>query len=149
MDQLKFRAWDGEKIRYDVTGFEHGEQNEMAGVFLNGDYYAIRETPIMQFAGLLDCEGKGIYEQDILEVTSDNDGQKYITTFNCSLINGLSVTNSKLALDMGLYDYSVYSSNCRVIGNIYEHPNLLNNESSMTKDIVKSVNKIDYGSNKV
>lgn len=83
---------------------------------------------LMQFTGLLDCEGKEVFEGDILEVTSNNDGQKYITTFKVNLINGLYIDNLSLCMDMCLYDYGITSSNCKVIGNLYEHPNLLNNE---------------------
>lgn len=65
--ELKFRAWDGEKMRYDVTGFEHGVANEMAGIFLDGDFYRMSETPVMQFTGLLDEKKVEIWESDVIE----------------------------------------------------------------------------------
>lgn len=80
MRQLKFRAWDGERMRYDVTGFEHGRGNEMAGVFLSGNYYAMadknmvthRDTlyppaHVMHFTGIMDADGNEIYEGDIIQ----------------------------------------------------------------------------------
>lgn len=165
MNQIKFRAWDGKQIRYDVTGFEHGKKNEMAGVFLNGDYYAINETPIMQFTGLLDCEGKEVYEGDVLEykeyhanikwwstveeipsITKRTEQQRQDFRIEKNIIrfdNGsfcLGYTslykycrNNVLdeSLETGRHhhcDYEEKQWDFKVIGNLYEHPNLLNNE---------------------
>lgn len=63
MRELKFRAWDGQSIRYDITGFEHGVKNEMDGVFIDGEYYSMRDesltaaldgrhASVMQYTGL-------------------------------------------------------------------------------------------------
>jgi hypothetical protein len=73
MREIKFRAWDGEKLRYDVTGFEHGMTNDMACVFLDGDYHSMVDTShpdgfaiVEQYTGRKDKNGKEIYEGDIV-----------------------------------------------------------------------------------
>ena len=61
MRQLKFRAWDGKKMHDKVTlddegrGIKHGYQ-----WFSDGN--TLLHSPIMQFTGLLDKNGKEIYE---------------------------------------------------------------------------------------
>ena len=119
MRKLKFRCWDTSqnKLRYDVTGFEHYNDNEMSGIFLNGDYFEIATNPTMQFTGILDKNGKEIYEGDILQIDSVcfvkwNDN---MATYDCRF-NGETKS----------LDY-ILSSRCdiEIIGNIYENPTLL------------------------
>lgn len=140
---IKFRAWDTKLQRWnlsvEIDCFGNIQEYKYNGSAFYQKYYSDYECStdleegnkrfiLVQFTGLYDCEGKEVFEGDILEVTSNNDGQKYITTFKVNLINGLYIDNLSLCMDMCLYDYGITSSNCKVIGNLYEHPNLLNNE---------------------
>lgn len=121
MRALKFRAWDGASMRYDVTGFEHGKENEMAGIFLNGDYHAISETPVMQFTGLLDKNGKEMYEGDIVRFTQH--------LFNISSKQFPEKIKEVMWLDWegkwNLRETNAGESNFEVIGSIYQNPELI------------------------
>ena len=124
---IKFRAWDGRSIRYDVTGFEHGRDNEMVCVFLNGDCYAIGDrssqhpnAEVMQFTGLTDRNGVESYEGDI--VTADDilcvvEWQKAEWTAAwSSVVRGAGRQWRHPQLGFRVHE---------VIGNIYENSELL------------------------
>jgi hypothetical protein len=68
MKNMKFRAFTNGKMRYDVTGFEHGHANEMATVFLDGEPHKIGDgCNVMQFIGLTDMNGQDVYADDKIE----------------------------------------------------------------------------------
>ena len=76
MSRLKFRAFANGKMRYDFTGLEHGDENEMGGVFLNGDYQTIGpDCIVMQFTGLQDKNGTDVYEGDLVSFWDDGPGE--------------------------------------------------------------------------
>lgn len=134
MREFKFRAWDGDAMRYDITGFEHGNENEMAGVFIDGDYWRISDVAgidqdemhpratVMQSTGLKDVDGVEIYESDIVKLSF-----------------GIPPTSARLQIiwkEYGWYLHSpsggcedfmkaCYPSDLTIIGNIYENPELI------------------------
>lgn len=119
--EIKFRAWDGDKMRYNV----------LAG---HGDYVAEHEDDsiwwwheppkaIMQFTGLLDKNGKEIYEGDIVEAKNWNP-MCYTVEF---IEGGFCFTHPKLKgspIDINLM-FSSQGCACAVIGNVHENPELL------------------------
>jgi hypothetical protein len=128
MREIKFRAWDGERIRYDVTGFEHGVKNEMAGIFLDGDYWSLdqesftskvheRHAIAMQYTGLKDCNGLEIYEGDVIDSK-----YKYKVFWHRDSWKIKANHGTMLGLSAFLALREKAKCPVEIIGNIYENP---------------------------
>jgi ribosomal protein L35AE/L33A len=130
MREIKFRAWDLiDKVMYynvqNGISFDDGSVYEFCKFLgtqfqTEGDYH---EWELMQYTGLKDKNGKEIYEGDIVQYV-DDDG---------SVINGqveMFRYQWGLSDDYGFYPFCYQIQTNRadyheVIGNIYEHKNLL------------------------
>lgn len=135
MRKIKFRAWnklankmyshkDLEEILVNLT-----ENNFIAGIFLplNSD------NELMQYTGIKDVNGKEIYEGDIVEfldeeVNYSHCGVEYDEFINIGKVifshdelMGWDITNRNMDLEE-VWHYREY---IKVIGNIYEKPELL------------------------
>lgn len=81
-------------------------------------YKVIGHTiPIMQFTGLLDKNEKEIFEGDIVLM----DGQRGVIEW----IGSAMVHQSKEDKTKFVVGWSFLNSDCEVLGNIYEHPELI------------------------
>jgi uncharacterized phage protein (TIGR01671 family) len=92
------------------------------------EFVELKDIKIQQFTGLKDSHNKEIYEGDIIEtcIADDDKNERFSVVFvdgcfcrhdyNCSFVNPLLIDN----LGIGQAD--------KVIGNIFENPELLNNE---------------------
>ena len=130
--EIKFRAWDKkEKLMGAVErlNFEYGE------VSLNffHDYYkdhiSFDKVELMQYTGLKDCKGVEIYEGDILKYGSCVEVVFYEPTMG-RFMTELKKCNdeSEIGEISSLSPY--YTDNYKVIGNIYQHLELLKDEKS-------------------
>lgn len=100
-----------------------------------------KEATIQQFTGLKDNNGQGIYEGDILQLfpsskdLSENTSSEGI--FEVKWIKpsfrGYSKSNKIVTyIDLDMYDSAIGCSSrfyCKVIGNIFENPELLKENS--------------------
>lgn len=125
MLDLKFRAWDGEMMDYNVTIFN--------GVFIdcnnaNEDVFFSWHDPanqiaIMQYTGFLDKNKKEIYVGDIIAPFNKALGPHKIIFSEGSFCieNSIGVWGTLKRA----FDISHFNTDIEVIGNIYENPELL------------------------
>ena len=137
MKQTKFRAWDNlhkkmaevETLRFDSseTAIEQAFLHYYNTPLNNDNWLPRGCIDLMQFTGLLDKNGKGIYEGDIVDFSEGYDGMegKYIISWKYGGF-WLDYLDGKEP-EWEWNPFSLEGSNFEVIGNIYENPDLLNN----------------------
>lgn len=130
--KIQFRVWDGDEMIYlQPTGiqkfaFENGDvmsfSDEGYKEFYSHECYpSVKcEYPVMQFTGLKDKNGKEIYEGDICKWPS-NHLSKIEWNNKRACFNAVGITQSR-----GVSRGGIVPTHIEVIGNIYQHPELLN-----------------------
>ena len=134
MREIKFRAWDGKQIY---------KQPKIPFDYIN---LGIEESDLvfMQYTGLKDKNGMGIYEGDVVKTKARDEARQVVWNIQrgCYYLQPLGearqdevdVDEFNTASSMiphwftqGFYD--TYEEDCavEVIGNIYENPELLPN----------------------
>lgn len=122
MREIKFRVWDKElKVMRDARYIDF--ENSEVSYWLNHetDYSDIVEpfknVELMQYTGIKDFDGKEIYEGDILTGGSYTSCEIFFLDggFSCDRLNPFC-----------FYQAIVKDEKLKVIGNIYENQELLN-----------------------
>ena len=108
MREIKFRMWnDKTECMYEDTGLTALGLNESVELAVGAGYI------LMQYTGLKDKNGKEIYEGDIIEWF----GLKLPVTVDC--FHGYRFMFGKDQL------YKAVGTDGKIIGNIYENPELI------------------------
>ncbi len=114
MREIKFRAWD-EDIKQMSEPFDlYWLASDGGRLFL------IQNKKVMQFTGLKDKNGNEIYEGDII---SGNDFRGIVVFLSYGWFVHRFDANGEVEEDFPIGDYEI-----KIIGNIYENPELLNTE---------------------
>ena len=126
MREIKFRAWDGQKMLFDCI-IKNGKYVEYSE---NDDFYTFAEFdyPLMQYTGLKDKNGKEIYEGDIIQFKRNNEEfrRKEIQWINhYGQWNFPHLNNNESNYKKDITPKDILDSSWEVIGNIYENPELL------------------------
>lgn len=133
--EIKFRAWayPNKKMYYNiqvggfpdtaVTGTVPSVFNKEKGEWVNLWGSNLHDGIIMQYTGLKDEKGKDIYEGDIVEHCDRFGDEKTIQRFTVSWAsNGRFFYESHEDFE---YDSLLGVTPVKVIGNIFENPDLL------------------------
>ena len=118
----KKEMWSAQSIDWDAREVCNG-----------GDIASLNDGVLLQYTGLKDKNGKEIYENDIIRVNDDRDGDRtYEVIFekgcywgNCIYTPRITTPQKTLLCDL---DFFVHQSQ-EIIGNIYENPELIGDKN--------------------
>jgi uncharacterized phage protein (TIGR01671 family) len=127
--RFKFRVWYCEYMTDDITSltFETTD-GKVAYIFIDGDDVPIDDVKLMQHTGLEDKNRKDIYDGDIVELSKEN--RKLLG--NIGIVKFKSGEFSIESPEFEHHDdirLRKFYTHLEVIGNIYENPELLNEDS--------------------
>ena len=123
--EIKFRAWDLKEQRWLFEYEQMGGFSLVGEIIMLGEWSSLptdklEDVAVMQFTGLKDKNGKEIYEGDVVE---GGEGRKVIVY--SGTLGGFVAKHKASSSHLHVTWFSGYE----VIGNIYENPELLHQES--------------------
>lgn len=132
--EIKFRAYSSHNHKiYSVSDIEWDIDGRIwvtADDGKNGIELIDEEAHLMQYTGLHDKNGREIYENDILKVTSE-DGESYVATVKWFGDEGYPAFDLEGIPAAWCYESNALATifesgveTCEVIGNIFENPEL-------------------------
>lgn len=131
MRELKFRSWDtSNKIML------YSDHSRNLGSFFDGYCSNGNNEILLQYTGINDVNGQDIYEGDILSVNNNDIGflvkfgeYDFSDIYYESKSNGWYLSNiHDSSIEYPLLKENVSIINYNVVGNMYEHPHLLNTQ---------------------
>jgi hypothetical protein len=118
--EIKFRAWDKiNEVMCDVNSIDFDVNQVYLGAPAVG-MISFDDVELLQFTGLKDKNGKEIYENDIVK---SEDNRNYLIEFNGGSF-GVFINKGRTFSPLVINELFL---SCEIIGNIYEHKHLLNN----------------------
>jgi len=142
--EIKFREWD--KINKKMISEPHFESINHEFIYINKFFERTENShfDVMQYTGLKDKNGKEIYEDDIIDTYPGERDYPQPGGYGSAAqviyyIGEIDWSEGDHKIDycgfISTWDYMPITSECEVIGNIYENPELLKKY-----DITKKIN---------
>ena len=121
MREIKFRAWDDvNKVMVYGININGGKPVKPGFQWFNTENGILHSEP-QQYTGLKDCNGKEIYEGDLLQHTNGTIAE---IQYSDDLASFVAVYTQNGNTEMDYLDKEIVSE-CKIVGNIYENPELL------------------------
>jgi uncharacterized phage protein (TIGR01671 family) len=127
MREIKFRVWDKEREkmmteRLSVARLVRGYITGNSGDGLGGSPFDYERYDLLQYTGLKNKHGVEIYEKDIIK-THFKKTEQYDAYTEVGVVN---ITPYRTEIEDKKHGrYKRFYEHSEVIGNVYEHPNLL------------------------
>lgn len=130
MRAILFRAWDVGRKQMLIPG--SCQASDITGLYHLDDFIGDKDFILMQYAGLKDASGFQIFEGDIVEYVlgGTNDRSRGVIVFSIVWSDKFfGWAANKIGQERPLNDFEMDSAwKVKIIGNCYEHPELLESE---------------------